>query len=188
MSFFLSTGFSAFSTFFSTGLLRGDGGCRPMDVKAFKACGGLTCRELCTACGKKWACFFCRHRMTGGKVRLFRWETGGRNPKNGGENVENITPSSGLRFYPFSIGYPVVFHRFSTRFSTPVSALKKYISGARFRLRGRWRRVRKGNMEDGRRRGTGGEKRAGSGASDLSFSCSRAVVRFSEKAVWRKRK
>ena len=55
---FLSTGFSAFSTFFSTGLLRGDGGCRPVDVKAFKACGGLTCRELCTACGKKWACFF----------------------------------------------------------------------------------------------------------------------------------
>lgn len=137
---------------------------------------------------KKMGLFFCRHRMTGGKVRLFRWETGGRNQKNGGENVENITPSSGLRFYPFSIGYPVVFHRFSTRFSTPVSALKKYISGARFRLRGRWRRVRKGNMEDGRRRGTGGEKRAGSGASDLSFSCSRAVVRFSEKAVWRKRK
>ena len=56
--FFLSTGFSAFSTFFSTGLLRGDGGCRPVDVKAFKACGGLMCLELCTACGKKWACFF----------------------------------------------------------------------------------------------------------------------------------
>lgn len=55
---FLSTGFSAFSTFFSTGLLRGDGGCRPVDVKAFKACGGLMCLELCTACGKKWACFF----------------------------------------------------------------------------------------------------------------------------------
>lgn len=93
--------------------------------------------------------------MTGGKVRFFRWETGGRNPKNGGENVENTTPSSGLRFYPFSIGYPVVFHRFSTRFSTPVSAWKKHISGARFRFRGRWRRVRKGSMEDGRRRGTG---------------------------------
>ena len=132
---------------------------------------------------KKMGLFFCRHRMTGGKVRLFRWETGGRNPKNGGENVENTTPSSGLRFYPFSIGYPVVFHRFSTRFSTPVSAWKKHISGARFRLRGRWRRVRKGNMEDGRRRATGREKRAGFGASDLSFSCSRAVVRFSEKAV-----
>ena len=106
--------------------------------------------------------------MTGGKVRLFRWETGGRNPKNGGENVENTTPSSGLRFYPFSIGYPVVFHRFSTRFSTPVSAWKKHISGARFRLRGRWRRVRKGNMEDGRRRATGRET--------CRFRCVRSVL------------
>ena len=91
--------------------------------------------------------FFCRHRMTGGKVRLFRWETGGRNPKNGGENVENTTPSSGLRFYPFSIGYPVVFHRFSTRFSTPVSAWKKHISGARFREYGGWKAESYGERE-----------------------------------------
>lgn len=117
---------------------------------------------------KKIGLFFCRHRMTGGKVRFFRWETGGRNPKNGGENVENTTPSSGLRFYPFSFGYPVVFHRFSTRFSTPVSAWKKHISGARFRFRGRWRRVRKGSMEDGRRRGTG--------ERNVPFRCVRSVL------------